>query len=135
MSEAVCVSASHVFPLPDNVPLDVGALIEPLSVSWHAVSAAPPVDSGSVVVIIGGGPIGLATILCLKAKGVQEILVSEVASSRRNFATQFGASQAINPIETDVNKAVLELSNGQGADVVFDCAGVPARQVSVLPRG
>lgn len=132
LSEAVCVSATHVFPLPEDVPLDVGALVEPLAVSWHAVAAAPEVGPESVVVIIGGGPIGLANILCLKAKGVKKILVSEVASSRRNFATQFGASNVINPIESDVNKAVLDLSNGQGADVVFDCAGVPARQVTMM---
>ncbi|CAM1501354.1 Fc.00g105160.m01.CDS01 [Cosmosporella sp. VM-42] len=126
LGEAVCVNATHVFPLPENLSLEVGALVEPLSVSWHASSAAPQLSPDSIVLVIGGGPIGLAMILCLRAKGVKTIVVSEVAASRQNFATEFGATRVANPIEEDVKKVVLELSDGRGADVVFDCAGVPA---------
>lgn len=132
LSEAVCVSASHVFPLPENLSLEEGALVEPLSVAWHAISAAPEiVGPDSVVLILGGGPIGLAAVLCLRAKGVKTIVVSEIAATRRAFAQQFGADRIVNPIQEDVLKAVLELTDGRGADVVFDCAGVPARCVSV----
>lgn len=127
LSEAVCVNATHVFPLPENVPLDIGALVEPLSVAWHAVSAASDINPESTVAILGGGPIGLAAILCLKAKGVQNIIVSEVASSRQEFAKQFGASRVVNPIKDNVKEIIFELSGGKGADAVFDCAGVPAR--------
>ncbi|KAF7562250.1 hypothetical protein G7046_g1897 [Stylonectria norvegica] len=126
LSEAVCVNATHVLPLPENLTLEEGALVEPLSVSWHAASAATEINSKSVVLIMGGGPIGLALILCLKAKGVTEIIVSEIASSRQAFARQFGATRVVNPIKDDVKKVVLELTGGKGVDVVFDCAGVPA---------
>ena len=127
LSEAVCVNATHVFPLPDHLPLEIGALVEPLSVAWHAISAAPEISPDSIVLILGGGPIGLAAILCLKAKGVSRIIVSEVAASRQNFAKQFGASRVVNPIKDNVREIVLSESGGKGADVVFDCAGVPAR--------
>jgi threonine dehydrogenase-like Zn-dependent dehydrogenase len=93
------------------------------------MSAAPEINPESKVVIIGGGPIGLAMILCLKAKGVKDIIVSEVAVSRQNFAKEFGASLVVNPIKENLNETVLGLSEGRGADVVFDCAGVPARRV------
>ncbi|EFX04995.1 allantoate permease [Grosmannia clavigera kw1407] len=126
LSEAVCVSATHVFPLPDNLSLEEGALVEPLSVSWHAVSAAPEIGPESVVLVLGGGPIGLAAVLCLKAKGVKTIVVSEIAATRQAFAAQFGADRIVNPIEEDVVQVVLALSEGRGADAVFDCAGVPA---------
>ncbi|KAH8173588.1 alcohol dehydrogenase groES-like domain-containing protein [Sarocladium implicatum] len=126
LSEAVCVNATHVFPLPENVPLEIGALVEPLAVAWHAVSAAGEISSDAVVVVLGGGPIGLAAVLCLKAKGVKNVIVSEVASSRQEFARQFGASRVVNPVKEDLKIASLEASNGQGADVVLDCAGVPA---------
>ncbi|KAG5657827.1 hypothetical protein KAF25_007860 [Fusarium avenaceum] len=126
LSEAVCCNATHVFPLPKNVPLEIGALVEPLSVSWHAISAAPEINSSSKVTILGGGPIGLAMILCLRAKNVSEIIVSEVAASRQNFSKQFGATRVVNPIEENLKDVVLGLTDGKGADVVFDCAGVPA---------
>ncbi|KAI0965910.1 GroES-like protein [Xylaria arbuscula] len=126
LSQAICVNATHVFPLPDGLELDTGALVEPLSVAWHAISAAPEIGPDSVILVIGGGPIGLATILCLKAKGVEKIVVSEIAVSRQGFARQFGATQVVNPLKDDVTKAVLGESSGRGADVAFDCAGVPA---------
>lgn len=126
LSEAVCVSATHVFPLPQNLTLEMGALVEPIAVSWHAVSAAPGIGEDTVALVLGGGPIGLAAILCLKAKGVKNIIVSEVATSRQNFARQFGASSIVNPATEDVKQLILDATNGKGADVVFDCAGVPA---------
>ncbi|KAJ0382059.1 hypothetical protein COL922a_013293 [Colletotrichum nupharicola] len=125
LSEAVSVPADQVFALPDGVPLELGALVEPLSVSWHAVSAGN-VTPDSTVLIMGGGPIGLAAVLCLIAKGVKKIIVSEVATARQNFAREFGATDIINPKEQDVVKETFAITNGVGADVVFDCAGVPA---------
>lgn len=127
LSQAVCVNATHVFPLPEGLELETGALVEPLSVAWHALSAAPEISPNSIILIIGGGPIGLAMILCLKAKGVETIIVSEIAASRQNFAKQFGATHVVNPVNEDVVKVALTVSNGRGADVAFDCAGVPAR--------
>ncbi|KAG8672156.1 hypothetical protein FPOAC2_05523 [Fusarium poae] len=139
LSEAVCVNATHVHPLPRDLPLEIGALVEPLSVSWHAMTAAPEINSSSKVVILGGGPIGLAMILCLKAKGVSEVILSEVAISRQNFARELGATRVVNPIEENLNEIVLGLTDGKGADVVFDCAGVPMSIKSacevVRPKG
>lgn len=127
LSEAVCVSASHVLPLPKGVELDVGALVEPLAVAWHATTAAPKMGPDTNALVIGGGPIGLAMILCLKAQGVKTILVSEVASSRQRFAQNFGATRVIDPSKETVNDVIREMTAQKGVDVAFDCAGVPAR--------
>lgn len=134
LSDAVCVRADRVFPLPESLPLDIGALVEPLSVAWHAMSAAPDVAPDSFVLIVGGGPIGLAIVLCLRAKGVENIMVSEVAAARQNFAKDFGAKWVINPMEVDAVAEVMEKTGGKGADVTFDCAGVPARYVLAKKR-
>ncbi|KAG7055909.1 hypothetical protein JMJ77_0008360 [Colletotrichum scovillei] len=125
LSEAVSVPADQVFPLPEGIPLELGALVEPLSVAWHAVSATT-VTSESNVLVMGGGPIGLAAVLCLKAKGVSNIMVAEIATARQKFAKEFGAAHIIDPKSQDVMEEVMKITGGIGADVTLDCAGVPA---------
>jgi len=125
LSENVVVQEKAIIALPSNIPLDVGALVEPLSVAWHAVSAAP-IEPDTVALILGGGPIGLAVVQCLKAKGVKKIIMSEVSSSRQRFAREFGAHHVLDPKTYDTVKVSRELSGSGGPDVVFDCAGVPA---------
>ncbi len=77
MSEYTCIPAKSVKLLPSNIPLEVGALVEPLSVGWHAVDVSPFQESDSALVL-GGGPIGLAVVLALVGKGCKNIIVSEV---------------------------------------------------------
>lgn len=125
LSESVVVPEAAVFRLPNNVPLDVGALVEPLSVAWHAISAAPLTED-SVVLVLGGGPIGLAIVQCLVAKGVRKIITSEVSGSRQRFAREFGAHHVLCPKTYDIVKTSKALSGNMGPDVVFDCAGVPS---------
>lgn len=123
LCESTVVPHTAVKKLPDNVSLEVGALVEPLSVGWHSV-AMSPYQPGDSALILGGGPIGLAVIQALKGRGCENIIVSEVSSKRRDFATQFGAHHVVDPVNEDVVKRVLELTNGNGADVAYDAAGV-----------
>ncbi|KAF2806416.1 GroES-like protein [Mytilinidion resinicola] len=125
LSDSVVVPVDTLFPLPSNVSLDIGALVEPLSVAWHAISAAP-ITPDSTVLVLGGGPIGLAVVQCLSALKTKKIIVSEVSSSRQAFAGQFGAHHVLNPKTYDLVAMSKELSGADGPDVVFDCAGVPA---------
>lgn len=97
--------------------------MEPLAVAWHAVNMSP-FKKGDSVLILGGGPIGLAVIQALKAKGAEKIIVSEVAQRRKEFAKQFGAHHVLDPSEDDVVARVKEICNGQGANLAFDAAGV-----------
>src|SRR5258706_12867752 len=95
------------------------ALIEPLSVAWHAVRSSP-FKSGNSVLVLGGGPIGIGVIQVLKAQNAGRIIVSEVSSQRRDLCTQFGASHVIDPQEEDVVSRCYELCDGHGVDLVFD---------------
>jgi threonine dehydrogenase-like Zn-dependent dehydrogenase len=126
LSSFLTIPSSTVLSLPHNIPLDVGALVEPLSVAWHAISAVP-ISTSNTVLILGGGPIGLAVVQCLIAKGVTKIAVSEVAESRRMFAKEFGAKWVYDPRSDDIVKEMEGLTDGMGVDVVLDCAGVAAR--------
>jgi len=123
LSGAVTVPASYVLPLPDNIPLDVAALVEPLAVGWHAVSQSP-LKSDSNILILGGGPIGIAVIQALRARGCGQIMVSELSASRQRFARHFGAHVIFDPRKDDVVKKAQDLTGGEGVDIVFDCAGV-----------
>lgn len=90
---------------------------------WHAVSRSP-LQADSNVLILGGGPIGIAVILALRARGCGQIIVSELSASRQKFASHFGASTILDPRTDDVVKRCQELTGGEGVDIVFDCAGV-----------
>ena len=99
--------------------------MEPLAVAWHAVNISPFKKRDSVL-ILGGGPIGLAVIQVLKARGAEKIIVSEMTPRRREFAKSFGAHYVLDPSKEDVVARVKDLCDGRGANVAFDAAGVQA---------
>jgi 2-desacetyl-2-hydroxyethyl bacteriochlorophyllide A dehydrogenase len=125
LADHIVVPTSTLYHLPSNVPLEIGALVEPLAVGWHAVKISP-FKPGDSALILGGGPIGISTILALKAKGCDKIIVSEVSRKRQEFASKFGAHYVIDPTKEDIVTRTRELTDGKGAHVVFDCAGVQA---------
>ncbi|KAG6169806.1 hypothetical protein E4U48_000501 [Claviceps purpurea] len=125
LSETMVVPESCVKRLPDNVSLEEGALVEPLAVGWHAVEISPYMKTDSVL-ILGAGPIGLAVCQVLVARGCTNIIVCEVSTRRREFATEFGAHHTIDPIHENMVARVAELTGNRGADVGFDCAGAQA---------
>ena len=89
---------------------------------WHAVKVSP-LKPGDHVLVLGGGPIGLCVIQALKAQGAENIIVSEMAGKRKEFAKQFGATHVLDPTKDDIAARCRELSDGEGVHVVFDCAG------------
>lgn len=127
LAEYFSVKQELVFPLPDNISLEVGALMEPLSVVWHAVNRSNLKDGDSVLVL-GAGPIGLLLLKVLRARGAGWIGVSEPAAVRRQTALKFGASATFDPLSTNIVTETEAATGGHGADVVFDCAGL---QVSI----
>ncbi|KAF2788466.1 GroES-like protein [Melanomma pulvis-pyrius CBS 109.77] len=125
LCEEVVVPASTCHVLPANVSLELGAMVEPLSVAWHAVSNSGIAATHSALVL-GAGPIGLAVILCLQAKGIQDILVSEPSQARNNQAKMLGV-QVLNPMEEDAVVKSKERFNGSiGPDYAFDASGIQA---------
>lgn len=101
------------------------ALVEPLSVGWHAV-AISPFQPGDAALVLGGGPIGLSVIQALKARGCDKIIVSEVSSMRKDYARDFGAHYILDPTKDDIVKRCRELVDGKGVHLAFDAAGVQA---------
>ena len=124
--ETVCIDEERLHLLPPEIPLEYAAVIEPLVVVNHAVKVSEITDwKDRAVLVIGGGPIGFALLLILKAVGANRVIVSEPTETRRQQVKEF-ASATINPIEENVAEKVGSLTEGRGVEVVFDCAGVPA---------
>lgn len=123
-SEYVVVDARRVHPI-GALPTDLGALVEPLAVAYHAVRLSEA-DEGHSAVVFGAGPIGLVTIAALRAAGVRQVISVEPAAARKEKARLAGADAVLDPTSTDVLAQVAELTRGAGADVAFECAGIDA---------
>ncbi|KAI0725437.1 alcohol dehydrogenase GroES domain protein [Fomitopsis betulina] len=123
LAEYTVTNEDLVHVLPDSIPLDVGALIEPLAVSWHAVKISC-FKPGNSVLIIGAGPVGIRLPVG-RAEGAGWIGVSEPAAARRETALKLHASAAFNPLSEDTVALTYRATHG-GADVVYDCAGIQA---------
>ncbi|KAI0329792.1 L-threonine 3-dehydrogenase [Cubamyces sp. BRFM 1775] len=124
-SEYVAVNQELVHVLPPNVPLDVGALVEPLAVAWRATKRAN-IKAGDKVLILGAGPIAIFMIHTVKLFGATWVGVSGRRAKRCELARQHGASVVYDltaPGGVDVAAEVLRETGGRGADVVVDCGG------------
>ena len=133
MAQFVKLPIDSLLKLPDNMPADIGALIEPLAVAVHGVSRGP-VEGVDVAAVLGAGPIGLLTALVAQARGIPHVLISDVNPARLELA----ASCGLTPVASGeaLRQRVLELTNQNGADVVYECAGHPssAKEMTVLAR-
>ena len=98
------------------------ALIEPMAVALHSIRMAN-FNTGDTAIVLGSGPIGLATIECLKAAGARLIVVLQRKSIRQEYAKRAGANVALDPNEVDIAKEVKKLTGGVGVDVAFETTG------------
>ncbi|WP_205480036.1 zinc-binding dehydrogenase [Sphingomonas arenae] len=121
-AEYMLASEALLLKVPDEVPDEAAALVEPLAIAWHAVakSGLPPVDAAAVV--LGCGPIGLAIVTVLKMHGVEGIVASDFSPRRRELATTLGAAQAISPKDGNALAAAAAASPGKPL-VIYDCTG------------
>ena len=121
-AEYVALPATVLRRIPDDLADDVAALTEPLAVAVHAVRLSA-LKLGDAVVVLGAGPIGLLTLQCARLCGPRLVIASEPVAARRDLARKLGADVVLDPREVDVVAEVVRLTDGLGADVVFECAG------------
>lgn len=110
-----------LFPLPDGLSDDAGALLEPLGVAIHAVRHAH-VRPGHDVLVVGAGPIGVLVTAVALRTGAARVFVSEPREHRRSTAVRFGADAAWAPDE--VEDELMAATAGRGVDSVIEMAGV-----------
>ncbi|MGP4075978.1 zinc-binding dehydrogenase [Halobacillus sp. K22] len=112
-----------VHHLPVNVDYKSAAMTEPLACTHHAVEKTD-IRKGDVVVVIGPGPIGLFTAQVAKSRGAT-VLITGLSNDqiRLNKAKELGIDYAIDTQKEDIKELVARLTEGYGADVVFECSG------------
>lgn len=97
-AERVLVEEAFMMPVPDGLDPDVAVLTEPMAVAHHAVNRAD-ISRKDAAVVIGCGPVGLATICMLRTKGVETVVASDLSPGRRALAAACGASVVVDPAE------------------------------------
>jgi (R,R)-butanediol dehydrogenase / meso-butanediol dehydrogenase / diacetyl reductase len=126
-----CLVDGRWVHLLGELPTDVGALVEPLAVGYHAVRLSG-LQPGGTAAVFGAGPIGLVTLACLRAAGAATVVAVEPAAARKQKAEAAGANAVLDPTETDVPDAIRVLTDGAGTDVAFERAGVDAVPASAI---
>ena len=125
-ADEIVVSPHALVGLPDNVPLKLAALAEPLAVAAHMIRISG-FQGGQDAVVLGAGPIGCALTFLLKDSGAKRVIVSEVSEARRTMASDSGADHVVNPLfGSDAVTGKVKEVMGTGADVTFDAAGLQA---------
>jgi len=117
--------AAYTFKLPDNVSFAEGAMVEPLAVGMHAAVKAK-IKPGDLAVVMGAGPIGVVTALAALAGGCSQIVLTDVQQPKLDLAAKLGSIRPVNVGKENLRQVVDELTEGWGADLVFEATGAPA---------
>lgn len=97
-AEQMLVEQSLALPVPNGLSPEAAALTEPMAVAWHAVRRGE-VRRRDVAIVIGCGPIGLAVVCMLKARGVRTVIASDFSPGRRALAARCGADIVVDPAQ------------------------------------
>jgi 2-desacetyl-2-hydroxyethyl bacteriochlorophyllide A dehydrogenase len=131
LTEQVAVPVVNLVPRPDGVQAWQASLLEPLAVGLNTVDRLRIV-LGETVAVLGQGPIGLALTRLCALSGAGRLIVTDARDEPFEVARGYGASDCINVRTTDPRQAILDLTEGVGADIVIETSGFPTSSAMVL---
>jgi D-xylulose reductase len=123
--------AAFTFKVPDNVSFAEAAMVEPLAVGMHAANKAA-IRPGDVAVVIGAGPIGMVTALAALAGGASSVIIADVQQPKLDLAATLGPITPVNVTKQKLTEVVDRLTEGWGADIVFEASGNAAAAAAVF---
>ena len=136
-AEFVDLPEKNVFIVPEGLPFEHVAMIEPSTVARHML-ALGDFRSGQTAVVLGAGSIGLMIVQWLRILGAKLIVVTDISEDNLKIASKLGAHVTLNPSKVDVEKELKKLL-GDGADLTLEATGVPQVLEQTLsitrPRG
>jgi L-iditol 2-dehydrogenase len=136
-AEFVDLPERNVLLLPEDIPFEHAALIEPSTVARHML-ALGDFKTGQTAIVLGAGSIGLMAVQWLRILGARRIIVTDILDDNLQIASRVGAHVVLNPSKGEVTKAIQKLV-GDGADLTLEATGVPQVLEQTLsitrPRG
>jgi threonine dehydrogenase-like Zn-dependent dehydrogenase len=134
--ELMVLSEATLLRVADGLSTDCAALTEPIAVGIHAVSKSK-LQPGDVPLVVGCGPVGLATVAALRLEGREPIIAADFSAKRRSLAEHLGADLVVDPREEPAVEA-LKREAGARSAVIFECVGVPGMIADLMrnaPQG
>ena len=121
LREWMAWNEKSLFPIPDSISADDGAMLEPLGVAIHSVDLGK-IKAGMTVGVFGCGPIGLLIIQMAKLSGAANIIATDKLPHRVEAAKRFGASEAY-LVGDKLQLGEIRAADERGVDVAFEAAG------------
>lgn len=122
MQEFIVLPWEKIIPAV-NLDAKTTALVEPMSVGFHAVSRGQVTDI-DVVMVIGCGMVGMGAVVRSVARGAV-VIAADIDDEKLALAREMGATHTINTMTEDVHARIMEITNGYGCDVVIEAVGSP----------
>lgn len=129
MCEYIALPWEKIIPVK-NVSTRDAALIEPMSVGFHAVDRGKVSDI-DVVLVLGCGMVGLGAVIRSVQRGATVIAV-DLSEEKLEIAKELGATYGINSQKENILEKVMEYTDGMGADCVIEAVGSPITYVSAI---
>jgi L-iditol 2-dehydrogenase len=129
---------SALYRLPPELSFEDGVLLTTAGTGLYGIDVAGGYVAGLDVVVFGPGPVGLTTVQALKALGAGRVILVGTRASRLELGKRLGADHVINAALGDPVPAILDLTEGAGADMTIECSGglgVPQQCAEVTKRG
>ncbi len=114
--------ADYTYKIPDSVSFAEAAMVEPLAVGMQAAKKAR-IEAGDLAVVLGAGPIGMVTALAALAGGCSRVVLADTQQPKLDLGATLGAITPVNVREQNVAEVVHAMTDGWGADIVFECSG------------
>lgn len=130
-AEYFVVRPEWLHKVPDELTDSQAALVEPFSCAYFAAMRAGNINASDTAVVFGAGPIGLSCVAVAATLGAR-VIAAEPDATRGDLARQLGAEEVLDPTSDDFVDQVLELTAGQGANVVMEASGQPAAMAATL---
>lgn len=123
-AEYLAIPAINAFKLPDSVPDEIAAFLDPLGNAMHTALSFDLV--GEDVLITGAGPIGIMAVAIARHCGARHVVITDVNEYRLDLAKRMGATRAVNVRDKDLRDVIRELEMTEGFDVGMEMSGVPS---------